>query len=131
MNKDLCKRFNEAAIALAEELAHHAPKSPEEEALLELLVTLIEKFEGEHYPIPVSSPLEILKHLMEARKLTVPDLPGCFSCGDTIDEAIEHEVEALPPILILRHRIALKFNTKALMYIVLWVPHNISKLFQP
>jgi HTH-type transcriptional regulator / antitoxin HigA len=34
---------NDTAIALAEELAHRDPKSPEEKALLELLITLIEK----------------------------------------------------------------------------------------
>ena len=27
--------------------------------------------------------------------VTVPDLPGCFSAGDTLDEAVEHSKEAI------------------------------------
>ena len=40
--------------------------------LLELLVTLIEKFEETHYPIPQGTPHSMLMHLMEARDIT-PD----------------------------------------------------------
>jgi HTH-type transcriptional regulator / antitoxin HigA len=60
---------NEKAIALAEELSHRENRSPEENALLDLLVTLIEKFEDEHYPIPNVAPLTLLKHLMEVQGL--------------------------------------------------------------
>jgi HTH-type transcriptional regulator/antitoxin HigA len=38
--------------------------------LLELLMTLIEKFEETHYPIPQSTPNSMLIHLMEARDMT-------------------------------------------------------------
>lgn len=27
--------------------------------------------------------------------VTVPDLPGCFSCGDTLDDALESVLEAI------------------------------------
>jgi HTH-type transcriptional regulator/antitoxin HigA len=77
---------NDTAIALAEDLAHRDPKSPEEEALLELLITLIEKFEDEHYPIPVSTPLEMLKHLMEARSLKQEDLVGIIGSRGVVSE---------------------------------------------
>jgi hypothetical protein len=43
---------NEAALALAEELEHRE-RTPEEDAFLDLLVTLIEKFEDEHYQLGV------------------------------------------------------------------------------
>jgi hypothetical protein len=43
---------NEQAIALAQELEHRNNRTLEEDALLELLVTLIEKFEETYYPIP-------------------------------------------------------------------------------
>ncbi|MEO1802224.1 MAG: transcriptional regulator, partial [Cyanobacteria bacterium J06629_2] len=43
---------NDRAIELAQELEHKANRSNEEDAILELLVTLIEKFEDENYPIP-------------------------------------------------------------------------------
>lgn len=59
----------EQAIALAVELEHRPNRTPEEEILLELLVTLIEKFEETHYPIPQGTPHSMLLHLMEARDL--------------------------------------------------------------
>lgn len=57
---------NEQAIALAEELEHRPNKTPEEETLLELLITLIEKFEDKYYPIPKGTASSMLLHLMEA-----------------------------------------------------------------
>jgi HTH-type transcriptional regulator / antitoxin HigA len=65
---------NDSAIALAQELEHHPMRSLEEETFLELLITLIEKFEVEHYPIPVGTPGSILRHLMDARDLDEADL---------------------------------------------------------
>jgi HTH-type transcriptional regulator / antitoxin HigA len=79
---------NDTAIALAEDLSHRDPKSPEEEALLELLITLIEKFENEHYPIPVSTPLEMLKHLMEARNHKQEDLVGIIGSRGVVSEIV-------------------------------------------
>jgi HTH-type transcriptional regulator / antitoxin HigA len=79
---------NDTAIAFAEELAHRNPKSPEEEALLELLITLIEKFETEHYPIPVSTPLEMLKHFMEARNLKQENLVGIIGSRGVVSEVV-------------------------------------------
>lgn len=77
---------HDTAIALAEELAHRDPKSPEEEALLELLITLIEKFEDEQYPIPVSTPLKMLKHFMEARRLKQEDFVGILGSRGVVSE---------------------------------------------
>ncbi|MCC3589874.1 hypothetical protein [Microcoleus sp. PH2017_28_MFU_U_A] len=45
---------NDAAIALACELEHGPMRSLEEELFLELLITLIEKFEGEHPTFAIS-----------------------------------------------------------------------------
>jgi hypothetical protein len=42
---------NEAAILLAESLEHRQ-RTPEEDALVELLIILIEKFEETSYPLP-------------------------------------------------------------------------------
>ncbi len=61
---------NEQAIALALTLEHRPNRTPEEEMLLELLVTLIEKFEQIHYPIPQGTPHSMLMHLMDARDIT-------------------------------------------------------------
>ncbi len=66
---------NEVAIALAEELEYR-DRTPEEDALLELLVILIEKFEEEHYPLLEGNPQSMLLHLMEARNIKQEDLVG-------------------------------------------------------
>jgi HTH-type transcriptional regulator / antitoxin HigA len=65
---------NDAAIALASELEHGPMRSLEEELFLELLITLIEKFEAENYPIPKGDSASMLRHLMDARDLDKSDL---------------------------------------------------------
>ena len=60
---------NDRAIALAEELEHRPNRSLEEETLLDLLLTLIEKFETGHYLIPVGTTGSMLRHLIEAKDL--------------------------------------------------------------
>jgi HTH-type transcriptional regulator / antitoxin HigA len=44
------EKENEEAIALAQDLEHRINRTPEEETLLQLLVTLIEKFERKSLP---------------------------------------------------------------------------------
>jgi len=65
---------NEAAIALAQKLEHRLDRTPEEDLFLELLLTLIEKFEQEHHPLPDVSKSSVVQHLMEARDLDMADL---------------------------------------------------------
>jgi len=78
---------NEAVIALAESLEYR-DRTPEEDALLELLVTLIEKFEGEHYPLPEGNPHSMLLHLMEARGLKQEDLVGVIGSRGVVSEVV-------------------------------------------
>jgi HTH-type transcriptional regulator/antitoxin HigA len=52
--------------------------SVEEEHLLDLLSTLVEKYEDEHYPIEPAAPHEILQHLMYARDLKQKDIVHLF-----------------------------------------------------
>jgi HTH-type transcriptional regulator / antitoxin HigA len=79
---------NEAAIALAMELEHRANLTTEESALLDLLVTLIEQYEAEHYPIPQSSPLDMLIHLMESRECKQEDLIGIIGSRGVVSEVV-------------------------------------------
>jgi len=58
---------NEQALALAQDLEHRANRTLEEDTLLELLVTLIEKIEETYYPIPPGTPHSMILHLMEAQ----------------------------------------------------------------
>ena len=62
--------------------------SPEEEKLFDLLVTLIEKFEDEHYQLNASTPHSILLHLMEARDLKQSDLVGILGSKGVTSEVI-------------------------------------------
>ena len=79
---------NETAIALAEELEHRPHRTPEEDTLLELLVTLIEKFEEEYYPIPPGTPHSMLLHLMDARNLKQEALVGVIGSRGVVSEVV-------------------------------------------
>jgi HTH-type transcriptional regulator / antitoxin HigA len=70
---------NEQAIAVVESLTHKSDLTPEEDQLLELLITLIEKFEAEHYPLNnLSTPLSRLTFLMEENNLRQADVVEVF-----------------------------------------------------
>ncbi|BDA65875.1 transcription regulator [Calothrix sp. PCC 7716] len=79
---------NERAIALATELEHRKSRTPEEETLLELLVTLIEKFEEAHYPIPQGTPHSMLQHLMDVRELAPSALVEVIGSKQAVFEII-------------------------------------------
>jgi HTH-type transcriptional regulator/antitoxin HigA len=50
-------------------------------SLLDTLGTLIHAYEGEHYPIPVSTGVEVLRFLMDEHGLTQSDLSEIGSQG--------------------------------------------------
>ncbi|KAI9134315.1 type II toxin-antitoxin system HigA family antitoxin [Acaryochloris sp. CCMEE 5410] len=79
---------NEAAISLAQKLEHLPNQTSEQEALLDLLVMLIEKYEDTAYPIPVSSPREVLLHLMEAKECIQEDLVGVIGSRGVVSEVV-------------------------------------------
>jgi HTH-type transcriptional regulator/antitoxin HigA len=62
--------------------------SPEEDSLLELLSTLIESYEDEHYPIPEASPLDNLRFLMEDRGVKQSDLLPVFGSSGIASEVV-------------------------------------------
>lgn len=62
--------------------------SPEEGQLLDLLVTLIERYEKEHYPIDSVSPREMLQHLMEVHGLTHKDVWLLFNSKGVASEVL-------------------------------------------
>jgi HTH-type transcriptional regulator / antitoxin HigA len=86
---------NEAAIVLAESLEHRQ-RTPEEDTLLELLIVLIEKFEGTSYPLfeETSYPLpnlesdRMLLHLMEARNMEQEELVGVIGSRGVVSEIV-------------------------------------------
>ena len=79
---------NEQAIARALTLEHRPNRTPEEEILLELLVTLIEKFEETHYLIPQGTPHSMLIHLMDARDITPEALAEVIGSLEVAQEIV-------------------------------------------
>jgi HTH-type transcriptional regulator / antitoxin HigA len=78
---------NEAAIVLAESLEHRQ-RTPEEDALLELLIILIEKFEETSYPLPNLESDRMLRHLMEARNMKQEELVGVIGSRGVVSEIV-------------------------------------------
>jgi HTH-type transcriptional regulator / antitoxin HigA len=78
---------NEAAILLAESL-EHGQRTPEEDALLELLIILIEKFEETNYPLPNLESDRMLRHLMEARNMKQEELVGVIGSRGVVSEIV-------------------------------------------
>lgn len=79
---------NDRAIELVQELEHKANRSNEEDAILELLVTLIEKFEDENYPIPEGTPHSMLIHLMDVSGIKQENLVGVIGSRGVVSEVV-------------------------------------------
>jgi HTH-type transcriptional regulator/antitoxin HigA len=79
---------NEQAIILAEALSHRENRSLEETTLLNLLLTLIEKYEQDHYPLEESEPHAILWELMEANNLQEKDLSDILGSKTIVSDIL-------------------------------------------
>jgi HTH-type transcriptional regulator / antitoxin HigA len=76
------------ALAIAERLTFDRNKTPEERAIYQLLVMLIEAYETKHYPMPTSTPQEVLLHILEASGIDRSDLVGKLGSSDEMSEII-------------------------------------------
>jgi HTH-type transcriptional regulator / antitoxin HigA len=79
---------NDRALSFVESLLAEENLSPEKEQILRLLVSLIEKFEDEHYQLAASTPHSILLHLMEERGLRQTDLVGVIGSRGVVSEVV-------------------------------------------
>ena len=61
------------ALAEIDSLMGVAPGTPESDRL-EVLVTLVERYESEHWMIDAPDPISVISHVMEARGLRQRDL---------------------------------------------------------
>lgn len=77
------------ALAIAERLTFNKNKTPEERAIYQLLVMLIEAYETKHYALPTSAPHEILHHIMEASGISQSDLVGKLGSSEVVSEIVE------------------------------------------
>lgn len=73
---------------------HRQNRSPEENELYDLLITLIEKFEREFYaPGDASTPRSMLLFLMEQQDIKQEDLVGVIGTQEVVTEVIEGKRE--------------------------------------
>jgi HTH-type transcriptional regulator / antitoxin HigA len=84
---------NEEFLETVEELLSRSHLTTEEDALLELLVKLIEDFEDKHYQLNFSTPYSRLLHLMEARSWEQADLVEIFGSSDIVAKIMNGELE--------------------------------------
>jgi HTH-type transcriptional regulator / antitoxin HigA len=75
---------NDRALAVVEELMHRRDRTPEEDALYQLLIALIEKFEQTHYSPQPTNPQSMLLFLMEQRQLEPNDLIEVLGSAATV-----------------------------------------------
>jgi HTH-type transcriptional regulator / antitoxin HigA len=78
----------ERMLADVEQLIGNKNRSPEQTALLKILVRLIEEYENKNHPMGKSSPHLILQHLMEAREIQRCDLVGIIGSKSVASEIV-------------------------------------------
>jgi HTH-type transcriptional regulator / antitoxin HigA len=76
---------HDRALAIAEHLVANRNLSNEESKFLSLIVTLIEDYEGKHYPMGNVSSHAALLHLMEYSGTSQADLVGSIGSAEIVE----------------------------------------------
>lgn len=107
---------NEAALAIIESLMTKGEggRSHEEEALLELLLSLVEQFEESAYDLPEGSPLGALEYLMEANGLKPTELSSIFGGRGRVSDVLSGRRSISKE---QAKRLAQRFNVSAAVFI--------------
>jgi HTH-type transcriptional regulator/antitoxin HigA len=84
---------NLRCTAALEVLLRKATKTAEEQRLAELLTLLIEDFEDKHYALPPTSPVDVVRHLMDANGLRQVDLLDVFGSPSVASEVLHGKRE--------------------------------------
>lgn len=105
----------EATLKEIEDLMSAEAGSPEGDRL-DVLVTLVEAYEREHYPMDFPDPVEAIKFRMEQQGLTVEDLVPVIGRKNRVYEILArkrpltlrmieglHETFAIPAESLLKH----------------------------
>lgn len=101
------ERQYEEYVSALEALSFKRNPTAAEERYGEVLATLIEAYEDEHYEIPDASPVEVLRTLMEANNLKQKDLASLFGSESIVSEVL-HESRQLNKTHI--ERLSLRFH---------------------
>jgi len=79
---------NEQALGIVEDLMHRE-RTPEEDEFYQLLITLIEKFEQEHYqPSQQNNPVSMLLFILEESERSRDDLVAVLGTQDLLDNIL-------------------------------------------
>jgi len=87
------ERQHEHYLAVLDRLTSKAHRSQNEEKYAELLVTLIEAYEEEHFDIADAAPVDVLRSLMEANHLRQKDLAPVFGSESIVSEVLNGKRE--------------------------------------
>ncbi len=79
-----------AALAEIERLFNAKPNTPEGDRL-DVLTTLVEVYEEQHYALPAPDPIEAIKYYMESRGLTRRDLEPYIGSRARVAEVLNHK----------------------------------------
>ena len=89
------------ALAAIDSLMGSAPDTPESDKL-DVLVTLVEAYEAEHWPIEAPDPISAIKHVMEARGFRQKDFAALIGSQPHASEVLNrHRPLTLPMIRAL------------------------------
>jgi HTH-type transcriptional regulator/antitoxin HigA len=80
----------EAALAEIDRLFDAAPNTPEGDRL-EVLATLVEAYEEQHYSIPAPDPIEAIQYYMESRGLCRRDLEPYLGSRARVAEVLNRK----------------------------------------
>ena len=80
-------------LSVLDKLAGDANPTSEEEKYAQVLMTLIEAYEEQHYSIADASPVEVLRTLMEANDLRQKDLVPIFGSESIVSEVLHKKRE--------------------------------------
>jgi HTH-type transcriptional regulator/antitoxin HigA len=79
-----------AALDEIEKLFEAKPNTPECD-LLEVLTTLVEAYEQQHYPIDAPDPVEAILYYLESRGLSWQDLESVIGSREQVGEVLNRQ----------------------------------------
>ncbi len=88
----------DAALAAIDRLMGAAPESQESDEL-EILVTLVEAYEAEHWPIEAPDPVSAIEHIMEARGFRQKDFAAVIGSQPRASEVLNRRRALTLPMI--------------------------------
>ncbi len=108
-----CEADYDDALARVDDLMDALPDSPEGDEL-DILVTLIEKYEAQHYPIDAPNPVEAIRFRMEQYDLKDKDLIPYIGQSGRVSEVLGFK-RKLTLSMIRKLHSGLKIPTESLI----------------